>query len=71
MDVIALFLSHIVVLSIGTLVGLTNKGITIKHVKETPVLPSTEAQTYNQSTHEMLPDEVRDYLEKNNGMLKL
>jgi len=55
-------------LSLGYAAGLLTHGIRIYH--EGKPEPRKEGKEYNPSTEHLLPPEIRDYYEKNDGFIR-
>jgi len=55
----------------GYVIGVAQGGINITINHKTPLAPLApkEDMEYNESTEEMLPKDVQDYMAKNNGFI--
>lgn len=60
--------------TVGFLVGKTHNGVAItintKQAEQKQEVVEKAPQKFNESTSEMLPDEVRIYLDKTNGFIE-
>lgn len=56
----------------GFVVGKTHNGVSINinHETKVPQHIPDEYRTYNKSTADMLPDEIKGFLDKTNGYIK-
>ena len=55
----------------GYVIGVAQNGINITIYHKTPLAPLAPKEDieYNESTEKMLPDEIQDYMAKNNGFI--
>lgn len=68
---LAYILVVVIVLGMGFIAGYLSKGINITINKNGPEPIPYDEGNFNTSTEDLLPDEVRDYYEKQKGMMNV